>query len=264
MPIGSADPGYFEYNSAGVRVSGLSNLVRWPGQQVWQDLTYSPHNTSPNMPVKDAFGNGSCANCHNAHGGPSLHDMLDTTYSGIVGSQNGLQPESFLLCLSCHNPNGPVGMSDSSKHISDYYDRALNPSSNSGHGISSTTGYVPGNSRLPCYDCHNPHGSQGYGRMGANAYLLSDQRPGWWGLTSIKTDSVQVRRFCFGCHKSSDGLFGGTVEGLTMTALPGDVPQHHSNATAHCYDCHGRNYNSSTGHNVHNPSSGESAERPVQ
>ena len=107
--------------------------------------------------------------------------------------------------------------------------------------------------RLPCYDCHNPHGSQGFGGGGPNKYLLSDQRPGWYGLDSIKTSSAQARRFCFGCHKSSDGLYGGVVEGLTLSPLPNDVAEHSASGQAHCYDCHGRDYSSSTSFNIHNP-----------
>ena len=253
MPQGSADPGYFEYNNGGLRLPGLANLARWPGQQVWEDVSASPHKTDPDMPIKDAYGNGSCLNCHDVHGGNSPHDMLDTTYSGITNAVLDPAPANLELCLSCHSRNAPVGMDDSSKYIADYYDRSLNPSGSSGHGIEHGDGYVTAGARLPCYDCHNPHGSQGYGKLGANRYLLSDQRPGWYGLTDTKNDSVQVRRFCFGCHTTSDGLYGGTVEGLTMQALPNEVIDHSSTASSHCYNCHGRDYSSSTSHNVHNP-----------
>jgi hypothetical protein len=257
MPDGSTDPGYFEYNNGGVRLPGLLNLVRWPGKQVWENGEYSAHFSDPNMPTKDVVGNGSCGNCHDVHGGSSSHDMLDTTYAGITHSLTEPLAANLELCLSCHSRNGPVGMSDSSQYIADYYDRSLNPSGSSGHGISHGTGYVTTGARLPCYDCHNPHGSQGYGGLGANGFLISDQRPGWYGLTDIRNDSVQVRRFCFGCHKSSDGVGGGTVEGITLPALPLEVADHSSQATSHCYDCHGRDYSSSTSYNVHNPAEGE-------
>jgi hypothetical protein len=253
LPQGSSDPGYFEYNNGGIRLTGLANLVRWPGQQVWEDVVSSPHKTDPDMPLKDAYGNGSCLNCHDVHGGASAHDMLDTTYSGITSAVLDPGAGNLVLCLSCHSRNAPIGMDDSSKYIADYYDRSLNPGGSSGHGIVRGDGYVSAGARLPCYDCHNPHGSQGFGKLGANGFLLSDQRPGWYGLTDLKNDSVQVRRFCFGCHMSSDGLYGGVVEGLTLRVLPNDVPDHASTATSHCYDCHGRDYTSPTGHNVHNP-----------
>jgi len=253
MPNGSTDPGYFEYNNGGIRLPGLANLVRWPGKQVWEEVTRSAHFSDPDIPIKDVFGNGSCDNCHDVHGGSSSHDMLDTTYGGITESITETLAANLELCLSCHSRNGPVGMNDSAKYIADYYDRSLNPSGSGGHGVLRGSGYVTAGARLPCYDCHNPHGSQGYGKLGANGFLLSDQRPGWYDLTDIKNDSVQVRRFCFGCHKASDGLGGGSVEGITLPALSLSVPDHSSLATSHCYDCHGRDYASSTSYNVHNP-----------
>ena len=256
MPQGSPDPGYFEYNNGGIRLPGLANLVRWPGQQVWEDVVSSAHKTDPDMPLKDAYGNGSCLNCHDVHGGASLHDMLDTTYSGITSAVLDPVATNLELCLSCHSRNAPVGMDDSSKYIADYYDRTLNPGGSSGHGVAHGDGYVSAGARLPCYDCHNPHGSQGYGKLGANGYLLSDQRPGWYALTDIKNDSVQVRRFCFGCHISSDGQGGGQIEGLTLSPLSIHPAPHTFDHPKHCYDCHGRDYSSSTSHNVHNPSPG--------
>ncbi len=256
MPNGSSDAGYFEYNSGGLRLPGLSNLVRWPGKTIWQDPLYSTHYSSPIMPVRDAFGNGACDNCHNVHGGPSKHDMLDTSYSGVAGSQFGSLPESYALCLKCHNVNGPTGMSDPSRNIAYYFDRSVNPGAQTGHGISSGSGYVPSGARLACFDCHNPHGSAGYGNAAPNDFLLSDQRPGWYGLTNIRTDTAQVRRFCFGCHKSSDGLGGSAIEGMTLLPLPTTVSAHQFAANRHCYDCHGRDYSTPTGRNVHNPDPG--------
>ena len=256
LPLGSTDPGYFEHNSSGLRIPGVVNLVRWPGRTVWQNLLYSAHYADSDMPIRDAFGNGSCDNCHDVHSGESMRDMLDTTYAGIVGSQNGTRPSNYELCFSCHSANGPLGMSDSSKYIADYYDRSVNANERAGHGITSGSGYVPSGARLPCFDCHNPHGSQGNANGGPNGYLLSDERPGWYGLTNIKNDNAQARRFCFGCHISSDGQGGGTVEGMTLDPLPATPAAHQYTHIKHCYDCHGRDYSSPTGHNVHNPNEG--------
>ncbi|MCX6836064.1 MAG: hypothetical protein NTW07_13235 [candidate division Zixibacteria bacterium] len=257
LPVGSSDPGYFEHNSGGIRVAGVQHRVRWPGQFIWEDPQYSPHFASPDMPLKDMDGNGSCDNCHNVHGGPGEHDLLDTTYRGIVGSQSGSQPANYTLCLSCHSQFGPATMDDTARTIAYYYDRSMNPGTNAGHGISNGGGYVPSMSRLPCYDCHNPHGSAGNNGTAGNRYLLSDQRPGWSGLTDIKNNAEQVRRFCFGCHRSSDGFDGGTVEGMTLNALPSDESAHQYSSTQHCYDCHGGDYSSPTSHNVHNPDPGD-------
>jgi hypothetical protein len=251
LPAGSSDPGYFEYNAGGTRVAGVQNRVRWPGQLIWENAQFSPHYASPAMPIKDAQGNGSCDNCHNVHGGSGTHDLTDTTWQGIVGSQTGSLPSNYQQCLGCHSPFGPAGMDDTSRMIWNYYDQSINGSGVPGHsGLSG--GYVPSGARMPCYDCHNPHGSVGNGGAGGNKYLLSDQRPGWYGLTNIKYDNTQVRRFCFGCHRSSDGFGGGTVEGIVVPSLPNKAA-HAYNDTKHCYDCHGRDYSSATGNNVHNP-----------
>lgn len=255
MPAGSSDPGYFEYSTGSTRIPGLANQVRWPGRTIWEDPLHSSHFSDPDMPLKDAYGNGSCDNCHDVHGGRSLHDMLDTTYQGIVGSQIGPQPQQYALCLNCHSITGPAGMSDSSRNIAYYYDRTVNPGHASGHGPDAG-GYVPSGTRMPCFNCHNAHGSEGFGGLGANASLISDQRPGWYGLTDIRNDVDQVHRFCFGCHPSSDGVGGGTVEGITPEPLPDDVPAHASSSAEHCYDCHGRDYSGPTANNVHNPASG--------
>jgi hypothetical protein len=138
--------------------------------------------------------------------------------------------------------------------IADFYNSSLGGGKR-GHQVGGG-GYVPSNSRLSCSDCHNPHGSAGYSNLGPNGFLISDQRPGWYGLNDIRNDNVQVRRFCFGCHTSSDGVGGGTVQGMSPGRLPNEVPYHVFNGTKHCYDCHGRDYSSSSGNNVHNPSGG--------
>jgi hypothetical protein len=256
LPTGSTDPGYFEYNSGGIRIPGVQHRVRWPGQLIWENSQFSPHYSSPNMPLRDMYGNGSCDNCHNVHGGFNDHDLLDTNYQGIVGSQTGATPANYRLCLDCHSQFGPPGMNDTARMISYYYDRSINPDAKSGHGPDGS-GYVPSMSRMPCYDCHNAHGSIGNGGAGGNKYLISDQRPGWYGLSNIKDSTVQgneqVRRFCFGCHRSSDGQGGGMVEGIDPGSLPSDEPAHAFDATQHCYDCHGRDYSSPTSNNIHNP-----------
>lgn len=257
LPLGAADPGYFEFNSGGLRVPGTENLVRWPGRIIWENSLHSAHYSDQDMPIKDFFGNGACDNCHAVHGSNTPHDMLDTTYQGISGSQNGTTTDNYALCLGCHDINGPFGMDENSRSIAYFYDRSINPGAGSGHGITTGGGYVSSGSRLPCYDCHNPHGSEGYGGQGANGFLLSDQRPGWYGLTDIRTDADQVRRFCFGCHPAADGLIPAeAVEGLSLAPLPAGVTAHLSTGSAHCYDCHGRDYSSPTANNVHNPSPG--------
>jgi Doubled CXXCH motif (Paired_CXXCH_1) len=255
LPSGSSDPGYFEVNAGGNRLPGVANRVRWPGQLIWEDPLYNPHSADPDMPAKDVMGFGSCDNCHAVHGSSSPHDMTDTTFRGLVGSQSGSLPANYRQCFVCHSAAGPAGMNQSSKLIADFYNTAFG-GERRGHEVGGG-GYVPSNARLSCSDCHNPHGSAGYSNLGPNGFLISDQRPGWYALTNIKNDNTQVRRFCFGCHTSSDGIGGGTVQGMNPERLPSEVSHHAFNGTTHCYDCHGRDYSSSSGNNVHNPSDGE-------
>lgn len=252
LPFGSSDPAYFEFNTGGIRVPGVQNLVRWPGQLIWEDRTYSPHYASPVMPVRDADGNGSCDNCHDVHGGANRHDMLDTLYFGAIGSLTGSVLNNMALCLRCHSPFGPAGIDDTSRMISYYYDRGVNPGSSGGHSYQAISGSQAG-ARMPCFECHNAHGSIGNSNGGPNRYLLSDQRSGWYDLTEIRNDNAQVRRFCFGCHQSSEGFGGGRIGDYTPDRLPTGPAAHRFSDSTHCYDCHGRDYSSPTSHNVHNP-----------
>lgn len=249
--------GYFEANSGNNRLAGVANRTRWPGKAIWENTQYSAHYASPSMPRLDGTGRGSCLNCHDPHNGATPYDQLRRQYGPISGSGTNAAPMEYQLCLHCHGPNGPSGLSPESRRIADFYSRSSSGSSSSGHAIASTRGAVKHGDKLPCYDCHNPHGSAGSNGQQPNAHLISDQRPGWYGLTDIKNDSVQVRRFCAECHGYPDQPgSGGLVEGVTAVRLPDEYP-HRSYETKHCYDCHGRDYSSPNGFNVHNPSDGE-------
>jgi len=249
--------GYFEANDGGEKTPGANHRVRWPGRLIWENLTYSRHYASPAMPRLDGAGRGACLNCHEPHNGAGPYGQLVRVYGPIAGAATNGAPPEYAICLDCHGPNGPSGMSPESRRIADFYSRVATGSSRAGHAIDETRGAVKKGDRLPCYDCHNPHGSAGGDGQHPNAFLLSDQRPGWYGLTGIDTSSVQVRRFCTGCHAYPDlPGSGGTVEGVRPKTLPNEPP-HRSYETRHCYDCHGRDYSSPTGFNVHNPSGGD-------
>jgi len=248
--------GYFEANTGAARMPGLANRTRWPGRTIWENAQYSAHYSSPAMPRLDGTGRGSCLNCHDPHNGATPYDHLKLQYGPIAGSGSNAAPPEYAMCLGCHGPNGPSGMSPESRRIADFYAGTSIGSHRVGHGIGETVGAVEQGDRMPCYDCHNPHGSAGNDGQSPNAFLLSDQRPGWYGLTDIRNDSVQVRRFCTGCHAYGDlpGA-GAQVEGFTLEPLPDEYP-HRSTDTRHCYDCHGKDYTTPNGFNVHNPSQG--------
>jgi hypothetical protein len=215
------------------------------------------------MPRRGPGGEGLCLNCHDPHGGSSRRDLLVAAYGGIGGHAAIGPPAEYRLCLSCHGKDGPAGMEPENRLVEDWYDGGLNGASG-GHRIRknprialSWPAHVRVGDMLPCYDCHNPHGSRGNNGVEPNAYLLSDERPGWSGLTNTLDDPLQSRRFCLGCHVPSDGVPGSSlVEGIVMNTLS-DLGAHHSDSPRSCHDCHGRDYSGPTASNVHNPAGGE-------
>ena len=266
IPEGFPNAGYFEYNGGGQKIWGVNYRDRWPGAQVYDNpgtvgalRSYSPHRNDPDMPRLDEAGLGSCLNCHNPHGSENPFDMLVSPYLGIGGFDEATYPTRYQLCFDCHSAFGPTGMEYSGKMIQDYYDSSMNGET-AGHQIRlnprialSWPSHIRKGDKLPCYDCHNPHGSHGYNGQGPNAFLISDERPGWANLSATKKDPTNNRRFCLGCHIPADGVAGSqTVEGIVMNTLS-DVPEHYYLSVTGCFECHGGDYSSPTSHNVHNP-----------
>jgi hypothetical protein len=266
MPETDADAGYPEANTGGTRVAGLDFRGRWPGETIWSDPTVtpsghhvSPHAWDPDMPRLDANGEGSCHNCHDPHGGEGRFDLLVDSYGGIAGHASLGPPSSYDLCFRCHGPDGPLAMEPENRLIRDWYDSGFNGET-AGHQIRldprnviSWPSHIQPGDMLACYDCHNPHGSEGNDRVQPNAFLLNDHRAGWSGLTDTLNDPDQARRFCLGCHVEADGVPGTrTVQGIVMNTLP-DEPAHRSTDARSCHDCHGRDYSGPTSFNVHHP-----------
>ncbi|HEX6944023.1 MAG TPA: cytochrome c3 family protein [Gemmatimonadaceae bacterium] len=271
IPAGFPDAGYFEYNTGGSRVHGVEYRNRWPGEAVYENTAratvgsgyFSPHRNDPDMPRVDPLGSGSCLSCHDAHGSDNPFDMLLGSYRGIGGSTQATPPTQYGLCFKCHSNFGPPAMEITGRLIADFYDSTLNPDTRAGHQIRlnpavaiSWPPHLRAGDKLPCYDCHNPHGSQGYDAAGPNAFLISDERPGWANLTDTKTDPMQSRAFCLGCHIPSDGVPGSQrVEGIVMNAIS-DRDGHRSGDFQGCFECHGADYTTSNSNNVHHPGPG--------
>lgn len=251
--------GYFEYYESDKKTADINDRVRWPGKSVFEDSNtyeaeafFSPHRHDPDMP-----DDGACTNCHSPHGSEKRLDMLIYTY----------QPQDYTLCFNCHSEKGPEGMDEESKRIKYFYDTNINE--RAGHNIRKSSGsasewpeYIYERDTLSCSECHNPHGSMGNnfgsGSLGANARLISDQRPGWENLTDTLNDPDQTRRFCFGCHVPADKSETIMVNGIKMSPIRSTMDQdaHKSTSNTGCYDCHGKDYSSRRGYNVHRPSVG--------
>ncbi len=269
LPTGTPDAGYFEINSGGVRRAGLDLRGRWPGERTYRDPTttstghyVSPHASDPDMPRHDPSGEGSCMNCHDPHG-TEARDLLVGTYGGISGHAETGPPAAYAQCVRCHSDAGPPGMDVSNRTIGDFYDSAVS-GPNAGHRIRKNPAIalswppqVQVGDKLACYDCHGVHGSVGNDGVRPNAYLISDQRPGWSGLDDTVNDPAQARQFCFGCHIPADGIPGSqSVQGIVMNTLSGR-DGHATSDLKSCYGCHGNDYTSPAAHNVHNPDPGQ-------
>jgi len=271
LPDGADAPGYFEAHNGTERAPGVLLRRRWTGITVYTDARtfgdgrfFSPHAHDIDMPRRDGGDEGLCLNCHDPHEGKSDHDLLTAVYQAYGGTWDGRASTRFALCLDCHGPRGPFGMDTENRAIADYYDDATNPDGTAGHAIRrdpnvalAWPAYMRVGDPLPCYDCHNPHGSRGADGASPNGFLVSDQRPGWYGLTDTKTDPTQNRRFCLGCHIPSDGIPGSIeVSGIVMNTLPAAEPAHTGLAQDGCFSCHGADYSTPTSFNVHHPNPG--------
>ncbi|MCL5966299.1 MAG: cytochrome c3 family protein [Deltaproteobacteria bacterium] len=264
----AADNGYFALAGTSARFS-----VRWPGQSVYTGAA-SPHGTTTK--TFSGFDGvtrnvNDCKTCHDVHGTANPYNQLKGTFG----------PQSYPLCFTCHGQT-----STATDNIARFYPPATggtNSGSRSGHRVLSATASLGPSPMLkqgdtvPCYDCHMTHGS-----ANGNARLISDQR--WSGIASTGTaDATQAsntRKFCLGCHVTSDGLDGSgaavsstdSVEGVIRNnpgsypnklRLPSTVAEHvylaSPTATQGCYTCHGNDYSAATSANVHNPGAGESS-----
>ncbi|MCL4079188.1 Ig-like domain-containing protein [Coriobacteriia bacterium Es71-Z0120] len=263
---------------AGTRdASGYIADGTWPGFTTYNASAHTTANgggssSLPNMPAA-----GDCKVCHDVHGTANTYDELRATYGSA----------DFVLCFECHDADGPAA-----RNIKGYYPISVGGAGGgSGHRIATSGGTLTVNDALPCYDCHNPHGSS------AADFMLQvrdyGDAPGEITHNDPNaSDGTNLRRFCFLCHSSSDGqvwdpgtssyVAVGTdlVEGLRrdgtilagqtapsgythnwlkLKALSGSPDPHSSTSTKPCYDCHGRDYSTAASNNVHNPSGGVSS-----
>ncbi|GAB4284727.1 MAG: hypothetical protein Kow0067_06820 [Coriobacteriia bacterium] len=269
--------------------AGYPVLGTYPGKSVYEDPARNGHAsipagyvTDPMVPSQTATRvAGDCLWCHASHRGVSTYDgLLDefrpSTPATVVDDQtNGTYAAA---CLSCHGGGSweATGAANVKQFVTAGGER-------SGHRIKTSGGTLPVGAPLPCYECHNPHGSKS-----GNTMLITDALGGSLEPTTAAgaAADAEVRRFCFTCHTTDDtakgwdsdlnddgvhtdgayvAVTGQTVVGLARDAAVGanvlrlPVVSGHSEADSQsCYQCHGRDY-SPGGYNVHNPTGGVSA-----
>lgn len=243
----------------------------WPGADVYAAPGNSHRLISESTQTADASGSdvrrgaGDCLYCHAAHRGPN-------SYDGLVGTFRPTTPATLLsdqlngdyadACFGCHGGTIPAGFTTAPADIKQYA-TSSSSTSTAGHRVKTPGGTLPVGAPLPCYECHNPHGSsRGNGKM------ISDARGA--NLFTSETPSA-VRSFCFTCHTASDTGRGwdSTSSAFAVVAAADKIVgiprsggalrlpmmyQHEEGGTASCDDCHGYS-EFSPDNNVHNPRS---------
>jgi|GEM_PF-1218137 len=268
-----------------VTQKGYPILGTFPGRTTYNNTTYNPHNptTSTNV-VWPASGraSGDCRNCHAPHRNTATYDALVSTYRptpDVATVQSDRQNGTYaLLCITCHDG------APSTRNILQFVSYQYNLTGDDytgGHRIFTAGGNLPVGAPLPCYDCHNPHGSKGNNGTQPNRKLISDEQ--WSNIDTSTTAGVV--NFCFKCHLPWERVAGSgqalanqipageltTIEGLDrrtaankLSLISGIGAHAEANRTApsaNCYDCHGNSYaapSATAGYNVHRPNRGGS------
>jgi len=117
-------------------------------------------------------GVGDCLWCHASHRAPSEYDNLVGEFGPSSPGDHGA--DVCFVSGACHDISGGYG---------------------SGHLISTPTATLAVGSPLPCYECHNAHGSKN-----GNAMLGQDTL----GQNLDPSTPEGEAAFCYTCHLSSD------------------------------------------------------------
>ncbi len=211
------------------KVPSSSNEAGYPatGTYPGKDTYLSSAHNSPTLVYPGTnYPGGDCKNCHSPHG-TGRFDMLIDTYTSPKNYPTATSYEAYALCIDkCHDADGP------GPDVAQYY---KSTTSNAGHSLdqnptviaTTATAYLPKGAKMPCYECHNPHGSQK-----GNYKMFPDERSN----TTVTT----ARDICISCHRPSDSTRPTpTVAGMEMKKLPSGINNHVSSSLVSCTACHG-------------------------
>lgn len=224
---------------------------------------------------------GDCMWCHASHRSAAAYDGLlgqyrATTAADAAGGATAGQYAQ--ACFECHgNSSGSVYL-PSTTYTNAYWKNIagaaniyslVSDSSNptrTGHQVRSSGAYYAVGSPLPCYECHNPHGSKN-----GNTTMISDALG---GNLNPRGTGAQVRQFCFSCHTTGDTAAGwdwdaatpGYTTDLVNTAVGTKVinidrktapptsylrlsnkPYHNEGDSTSCLACHDSTHNPGPG-----------------
>lgn len=245
--------------------SGYPTYGTFPGRTVYEDPSANAHASIPaSGTVRQS---GDCLYCHASHRADNEFDALVATFTPSARTSVADDQTNGTYATSCFDCHGGVLRSEFTTLPVDIKQFVTAGADRSGHRVKTSGGNLPVGSPVPCYDCHNPHGSSR-----GNGELLADTLG-----QNLNTDTAaNVRHTCFSCHSSGDGMVWDSVtsayvavaaqevEGLrrdgsdgSVLSIPTGVTGHDSSHTQSCYQCHGQDYGTG-GYNVHNPTGGVS------
>ena len=168
--------------------TGYAMNGTWPGSAVY---------TGAGAIHQTLGGNtGDCKVCHDVHGTANVYDELTGPFSAT----------NYTLCFGCHDGATPGAANIRASYLLSTGGTIANTTQRAGHSGDVTVGgnRVPN----PCYNCHNPHGSQAIGRDGTAAGLMvvtqissADTRAFGDVTGEFNLSTTQgVRDFCLSCH----------------------------------------------------------------
>ena len=203
----SLDVGAYPALSAPMRAaSGYPTTGTFPGSTVYATLEKNAHANIPAGTMTESGGAarvaGDCLWCHSGHRGVSEYDGLIARFNASTAELKDTRDGEYAeVCFRCHAKDLAEGIEFvGSPVIADVASSALTTDTAStrsnGHRVRNELSVLPQNAPLPCYECHNPHGSKN-----GNTRLISDVLGS--GL-DVSTDAG-MRSFCFTCHTTSDG-----------------------------------------------------------
>ena len=225
----------------------------WPGQAryttSYDSFTHTGNGHLNATWPGTSYGSGDCKNCHNVHGTGNTYDALR---SGDASGTYAYSDASFTVCFRCHGDEaGSPGFATT--NIEQYYPAAAGGTgtgSRAGHRVKSDIAgaTLSQGQAMPCYNCHNPHGSRAQ-------YSLQVRDIGDNDGEIDVSDASGVREFCFTCHSTADTAVGWTgsgyaavgvttVEGIRRDGSDGSVLKlpnetgHKSTDGQSCYQCH--------------------------
>ncbi len=143
--------------------SGYPGAGTFPGRTVYLGGSTDPHSQIPSSTSPETRSTGDCRYCHVAHRSPQKYDAVVATFAPSTPAsvvRDRTDGDYATLCFTCHSGGSweASGAANVKQYITaDGNDTSL--SAFSGHRIKTAGGFLPTNAPMPCYDCHNPHGS---------------------------------------------------------------------------------------------------------